>query len=332
MDKRLEYAPCGYISITHEGMITEMNQTFLDMTGYKREGLEHKHLESIMSKANQLVFHSYFYPNINLHGQVDELFISLKDSGGQSIPYILNGRRYEHEGVEVIDCALVQMSKRMDYERELRSAKKQIEEAYWEKEQTLAELKQLHAEIEQKQAELLELNAILVERSTTDKLTGLKNRRYFQEALEEHIARYREQGRLFSLLILDIDHFKQVNDTLGHQAGDYVLEQMGSILRYHCREQDMAARYGGEEFVLILPDINAQESILIADNLRHEIARAAWGSSIPGGITASVGIATFAGTGNETTLLRQADQALYTSKEQGRNRVTHCMDSSALPW
>lgn len=84
--------------------------------------------------------------------------------------------------------------------------------------------------------------------------------------------------------------------------------------------------------MLILPDINAQESILIADNLRHEIARAAWGSNIPGGITASVGIATFAGTGNETTLLRQADQALYTSKEQGRNRVTHCMDSSALPW
>lgn len=332
MDKRLEYAPCGYISITHEGMITEMNQTFLDMTGYQREELEHKHLESIMSKANQLVFHSYFYPNINVHGQVDELFISLKDSGGQSIPYILNGRRYENEGVEVIDCALVQMSKRMDYERELRSAKKQIEEAYWEKEQTLAELKQLHAEIGQKQAELLELNAILVERSTTDKLTGLKNRRYFQETLEEHIRGYREQGRLFSLLILDIDHFKKVNDTLGHQAGDDVLEQMGSILSHHCREQDIAARYGGEEFVLILPDINAQESILIADNLRHEIAQAAWGSRILGGITASVGIATFAGTDNEATLLRKADQALYTSKEQGRNRVTHSMDSSALPW
>jgi diguanylate cyclase (GGDEF)-like protein len=283
-----------------------------------------------MSKANQLVFHSYFYPNINLNGHVNELFISLKDGSGQAVPCILNGRRYEYDGMEVIDCALVQMSKRMDYEQELRSAKKQIEEAYWEKEQTLAQLKQLHAEIEQKQAELLELNAILMERSTTDKLTGLKNRRYFQEVLEEHILRFEEQERPFSLLMLDIDHFKNVNDTLGHQAGDYVLEQMGSILSYHCREQDTAARYGGEEFVLILPDINEQESRWIAENLRYEIAHAAWGAGIPGGITASVGIATFTGTDTERTLLRKADLALYTSKEQGRNRVTHSKDSSAL--
>ena len=330
MDNRLEYAPCGYISITHEGVVTEMNQTFLDLMDYKREELTGRHLESIMSKANQLVFHSYFYPNINLHGHVNELFISLKDNNGQSIPYILNGRRYENEGIEVIDCALVQMSKRMDYEQELRSAKKQIEGAYWEKEQALAELKQLHAEIEQKQAELLELNAILVERSNTDKLTGLKNRRHFQEILEEYIERFGEQERSFSLLMLDIDHFKKVNDTLGHQVGDYVLEQMGSLLSYHCREQDIAARYGGEEFVLILPDINVQESVLIAENLRHEIAGAAWGAGILGGITASVGIATFTGSDSENTLLRKADLALYTSKEQGRNRVTHSTDSSAL--
>lgn len=310
----------------------EMNQTFLDIMGYRQEDLEGKHLESLMSKANQLVFHSYFYPNINLHGHVDELFISLKHCSGESIPYILNGRRYENDGAEVIDCVLVQMSKRIDYEQELRSAKKQIEEAYWEKEQALARLRQLHAEIEQKQSELLELNAILVERSTTDKLTGLKNRRYFEETLEEHITRFGEQGRFFSLLMLDIDHFKRVNDTLGHQVGDDVLERMGSILRYHCREQDIAARYGGEEFVMILPDINVTESIWIAENLRHEIAGAAWDAGIMnvmGCITASVGIATYTGADPDSgaALLQKADQALYASKEQGRNRVTH----SGLP-
>ncbi|WNS42390.1 sensor domain-containing diguanylate cyclase [Paenibacillus sp. MMS20-IR301] len=335
MDKRLEYAPCGYVAITHEGMITEMNQTFLDSMGYEREDLAGKHLESLMSKANRLVFHSYFYPNINLNGHVDELFLSLKDHNGQSIPYILNGRRYENEGIEIIDCVLVQMAKRMDYEQELRSAKKQIEEAYWEKDQALAKLKQLHTEIEQKQSELLELNAILVELSTTDKLTGLRNRRYFQEVLTEHIKRSDESGEPFSLLILDIDHFKRVNDTLGHPMGDHVLEQMGSLLSYHSREQDIAARYGGEEFVLLLPGINAPESIMIAENIRHEIEHAVWDTEIirvMGGITASLGVATFTGADPEpeASLLHKADQALYASKEQGRNRVTHSMDSSAL--
>lgn len=209
MDDRLRYAPCGYVSITHEGIIKDVNQTFLDRMGYKQVDLVHKHFESIMSTANKLIFHSYFYPFINLNGQVEELFINLKDSDGKAVPYLLNGRRLECEGVEVIDCILVQMGKRIDYELELRSAKKQIEVAYWEKDQALAELKRIHLEIEQKQAELLEMNAVLVELSNTDKLTGLKNRRFLQEKLEEQIVGYGQVQTAFSLCIIDIDHFKK---------------------------------------------------------------------------------------------------------------------------
>lgn len=324
MDERLEYAPCGYVSITHDGIITRMNQTFLETMGYRREELLHKHFESIMSKANQLIFHSYFYPYINLHGHVEELFINLKDSGGHSIPYILNGRRFNDEGTEVIDCVLVQMSKRIDYELELRAAKKQIEEAYWEKDQALASLKQIHAEIEQKQAELLELNATLVELSMTDKLTGLRNRRYFQEQLEEQMWRCGAGGQPFSLLIIDIDYFKAVNDTWGHQAGDEVLEKLGGLLRFYSREKDTVARYGGEEFVLILPDMDAAESRLVAENLRHEIAEAVWNV---GRLTVSIGIATYTGDDSDASLLKKADEALYASKENGRNRITHRQDS-----
>lgn len=323
MDERLEYAPCGYISITHEGIITDINHTFLDLMGYAREALLQKHVDSIMSKANQLVFHSYFYPNINLHGHVEELFLSLKDSSGRSVPYIVNGRRYETEGVEIIDCVLVQMSKRIDYEQELRSAKKQIEEAYWEKEQALASLNQIHTEIKQKQAELMELNTTLVELSTTDKLTGLKNRRYFEEQLAQQMAWYGETGEPFSLLIIDIDHFKRVNDSFGHQIGDHVLEKLGSLLKFHSREKDTVARYGGEEFVLILPDMNARESGLVAENLRQVTALASWDA---GNITISIGIATFMGEDTSETLLKKADEALYFSKESGRNRVTHSID------
>ncbi|MGE5702599.1 MAG: diguanylate cyclase [Clostridia bacterium] len=323
MDERLNDAPCGYVSLTLEGMVTEVNRTFLDMMGYQHEDLAQKHIESIMSTANKLIFHSYFYPFINLNGHVEELLISLKNRNGQSVPHILNGRRFEHDGVERIDCVLVQMGKRMNYELELRTAKKQIEEAYWEKDQALAELKQLHQQIEHKQKELMDMNAILVELSNTDKLTGLYNRRHFQEKLDEHIIKYGETQEPFSLLILDIDFFKKVNDVYGHQMGDHVLEKVGKILQQQSRAEDIVARFGGEEFVQILPHVDVAESRELAEKLRKSIAESTWET---GTITASVGIATFTQADSDATIVKKADQALYASKENGRNRVTHVVD------
>lgn len=323
MDERLKYAPCGYISITHEGIVTDVNQTFLDLMGYTAEELLHKHLESIMSTANKLIFHSYFYPQINLNGRVEELFISLKDKQKQTVPFILNGRRFEDNGVEVIDCVLVQMKKRIDYEQELRTAKKQIEDAYRQKEQALAKLEQIHKEIERKQSELMEMNAMLVELSVTDKLTGLKNRRYFQEKLDEQLHKYQETGQAFSLVIIDIDHFKQVNDTWGHQMGDEVLEMLAKTLTNHARSEDTAARLGGEEFVLILPHTDAAQSRKIAERLRIAVTETVWPN---GSITVSSGIATVNPDDSGASLLKKADEALYASKENGRNRVTHIED------
>ncbi|KOS67701.1 chemotaxis protein CheY [Lysinibacillus contaminans] len=320
MYERLNYAPCGFMSITTEGIITEVNQTFLEWMGYEQKDLLNEHVESLMSIANKLIFHSYFYPTINLNEYVEELFISFKDSKGITVPYLLNGRRYKNDGVERIDCILVQMKKRIDYELELRSAKKQMEEAYVAKDQALANLEQLHLEIEKKQTELMEMNAILVELSVTDKLTGLKNRRFFQEKLEEHIALYRETGKFFSLLILDIDHFKKVNDTYGHQVGDEVLVQLAHVLTTQTREADIAARYGGEEFVVILPNTDLAESKIIAEQLRQTVEHAQWKT---GSLTVSIGIATFTEQDSDATILKNADQALYASKENGRNRVTH---------
>ncbi|MFJ7736866.1 sensor domain-containing diguanylate cyclase [Lysinibacillus sp. NPDC097287] len=323
MHERLNYAPCGFMSITHEGIITEVNQTFLDWMGYKQADLLNEHVERLMSMANKLIFHSYFYPTISLNEHVEELFINFKDSKGISVPYLLNGRRFETNGVERIDCILVQMKKRIDYEQELRSAKRQMEAAYVAKDQALVKLEQLHLEIEKKQTELMDMNAILIELSVTDKLTGLKNRRFFQDKLEENITLYRETGKTFSLLILDIDHFKKVNDTYGHQVGDEVLIQLASVLKTQTREADIAARYGGEEFVVILPNSDIVESKIIAEQLRHAVELAQWQT---GSLTVSIGIATFTMEDSDATILKRADQALYASKENGRNRVTHIND------
>lgn len=323
MDDRLKYAPCGYISITQTGIVSDVNDTFLEWMGYKKEDLVQKHFESIMSTANKLIFHSYFYPYIHLNGHVEELYLSLRDSQGQSIPFILNGRRFEIEGIEMIDCILVQMGKRIDYELELRTAKKQIESAYWEKDQALAKLEQIYKEIEQKQAELMEYNAVLVELSVTDKLTGLKNRRYFQEKLEELIRRYNENEQPFSVLIIDIDHFKKVNDTWGHHAGDLVLKQLADTLIRHSLREDTVARLGGEEFVLLLPDANASASKLRAESLRLAVLQTRWELV---NITVSIGAATMTSEDSDVTLLEKADQALYASKENGRNRISHILD------
>lgn len=323
MHERLNYAPCGFMSITSEGKITEVNQTFLDWMGYEQSDLLNEHVERLMSMANKLIFHSYFYPTINLNEHVEELFINFKDSKGISVPYLLNGRRYNNGGMERIDCILVQMKKRIDYELELRSAKQQVEEAYIAKDQALANLEQLHLEIEKKQTELMEMNTILVELSVTDKLTGLKNRRFFQEKLEEQITLYNETGKIFSLLILDIDRFKKVNDTYGHQVGDEVLVQLAQVLTTQARETDIAARYGGEEFVVILPNTDIEESKIIAEQLRQSVELSQWKT---GSITVSIGIATFTTEDSDATILKNADQALYASKENGRNRVTHVID------
>ena len=323
MHERLNYAPCGFLSITPEGKIAEVNQTFLDWMEYEQKDLVNEHVEFLLSLANKLIFHSYFFPTINLNQQVEELFINFKNSKGVSVPYLMNGKRFVYDGVERIDCILVQMKKRIDYELELRSAKQQMEDAYIAKDHALAKLEQLHMEIEKKQTELIEMNTILKELSVTDKLTGLKNRRFFHEELEDQIDLYRQTGTIFSLLILDIDHFKKVNDTYGHQVGDEVLAQLAEIIQTKARDTDIAARYGGEEFVIIMPNTDTVKSKILAEQLRHSVEVAHWKT---GCLTVSIGIATFTEQDTDTTILNNADQALYTSKENGRNRVTHNSD------
>lgn len=320
MDKRLNNAPCGFLSITHEGLISEINQTLLDWLGYGQEELLQKHLEILLSTPNKMIFHSYFYPTINLEGQVEELFIHLKQKDGMSVPFLMNARLYTEDRVERIDCILVKMKKRIDYEQELRSAKKLLEAAYQEKDQALANLEQIYVEIEQQQAKLLEMNAALVELSMTDKLTGLKNRRFFQEKLEQHFNYFHETAEPFSLCILDIDHFKKVNDTYGHQVGDDVLVQLAQLLQQQVRTEDTVARYGGEEFIIILPTTEKTVAKEIGEQIRHTVEQDDWPT---GCITISMGIATVTSEDTDTTFIKKADEALYVSKAHGRNQVTH---------
>jgi two-component system cell cycle response regulator len=164
-------------------------------------------------------------------------------------------------------------------------------------------------------------NKLLAELATTDGLTGLKNHRTFRETLDAHFRTAKDGGDSFSTVLLDVDKFKQYNDSFGHPAGDEVLRRVAKILLETVRPTDCVARYGGEEFALLLPKTDVNPACRIADACRRALESADWPNR---SVTASFGVATFSPELEMSSeLVDQADQGLYFSKENGRNQVTH---------
>jgi diguanylate cyclase (GGDEF)-like protein len=161
-------------------------------------------------------------------------------------------------------------------------------------------------------------------RADYDALTRIYNRHYFDGRLSEEVQRQRRYQYDLSLLLLDLDHFKRINDVFGHQAGDMVLKEVGQVLLDGMRATDFAARYGGEEFVIILPHISKDQAARTAERLRRKVASRVFrhgGKDLR--VTASVGVASLSSGSLETgaELLRRADEALYRAKAEGRDRV-----------
>lgn len=163
------------------------------------------------------------------------------------------------------------------------------------------------------------------ERSITDGLTGVYNRRFFNQRLCEETEKGDRYSRPFSLILLDLDHFKRCNDLLGHLSGDTLLKQMAALLRDNTRKVDIVARYGGEEFAVILPETPMDGARKTAEKLQRVIERFAFMDQelLPGGnVTASLGFATYPDHGRSAEeLIGAADGALYSAKQAGRNRV-----------
>lgn len=159
--------------------------------------------------------------------------------------------------------------------------------------------------------------------TTVDGLTQVFNKRYLMEALEREISRAHRYGRPLSILMFDLDHFKQVNDTFGHLAGDYVLRTFCDAIRKQIRREDLLGRYGGEEFLMLLPEIDNFNARLCGDKLRKLVERTLFKfdeQRIP--VTVSIGLATLgADTNDPSDFIKQADARLYEAKEAGRNAI-----------
>jgi diguanylate cyclase (GGDEF)-like protein len=169
---------------------------------------------------------------------------------------------------------------------------------------------------------------VLEHETVTDALTGVFNRRYLDRRMLEELARVRRYGHPLSILLLDIDYFKQINDRYGHPVGDRVLVALAQIVSEEIREPDVLARYGGEEFLVIFPQTSLSGAMQIAERLRRRVEGHRFGASdLPEeadslSVTTSIGVAELSDDVQDVErLLRAADAGLYTAKREGRNRV-----------
>jgi diguanylate cyclase (GGDEF)-like protein len=179
----------------------------------------------------------------------------------------------------------------------------------------------------------MEANAELQRLASTDPLTGLLNRRRFEELALAEIDRALRYARPLSLLLIDLDHFKRVNDTYGHAVGDVTLKEAARRLLVAVRSTDRVARYGGEELAVLLPETPAAEAQELAERLRRTIGGLPINhEGLDVRVTASLGVASFqAADGDIAHLINRADAALYVAKQQGRDRVVFASDVPAAP-
>ena len=214
-----------------------------------------------------------------------------------------------------------------DHERRLITEVFDVIRVAEESEARYQELESRMLSLQRENLDLTVRNRTLSEVSTRDTLTGLYNRWYVIEKIESELNRALRHGSPMSLLMLDIDHFKRINDTWGHPAGDEVLKSVGKMLRESCRVYDVPGRYGGEEFCIVLPETKPGNTTVVAERIRKRLEE----TELPMGgesvaVTASIGIAGMENQGDEemlspAALIDRADRALYSAKTRGRNRI-----------
>jgi diguanylate cyclase (GGDEF)-like protein len=217
-------------------------------------------------------------------------------------------------------AALEALSRQVVAQLELHRTARELREELANREVYLAQLEGYRQQLEKDNLELQRT-------SLTDALTRIGNRAALDQRLEEEIARAQRYGTALSLLLADVDHFKQYNDSWGHPAGDAVLQEVARLLRARGRASDFVARYGGEEFAVVLPTTGHGSAIKVAEQFRLAIEHAEFPNRR---ITISAGIATVGpGLADPAALLKAADAALYAAKRAGRNRVVHAADAAS---
>ena len=303
---------CILIVDDHEDNV-EVLRARLEARGYRTEaaGDGREALEQVMAAPPDLVLLDVMMPH------VDGMEVARRIKADKSLPFIpiimqtaLDSTEHKVEGLDAgADDYITKPINFAELEARVRS---------------MLRVKQLQEEVQRQRDELQTLNDRLLSISRTDGLTGLINRRHLEERLQEQFEHAKRLGEPFTVVMCDLDKFKSVNDTYGHQAGDAVLKQLAELLTEQAREIDHVGRYGGEEFMLVLPGTVLDAGVTFAERVRHAIAEHTF--TFEGGAihrTGSFGVSAWPHPRIEgcDALVKAADDALYVAKETGRNKV-----------
>ncbi len=271
-------------------IITYLNQYMRDELGIDTS-LVGQPIISLFSKASRIMFDSYVLPLIIHEGKCVEVLLELQQEGSKKIPVSVNANLSEAQDI------------------------------YW----TFAvadKQKQLLRKLLDTQNELENKAQLLQQQSITDELTGLVNRRELKRQATTIMAQSQRSSTQTSLLMIDVDYFKQINDTLGHDVGDQTLIQLSRLLESQARLSDIICRFGGEEFIILMPETDSHQAELFARRLHRSIQQTQF---VCDSITVSIGISSAkpADKIDFNQLVKQADEAMYNAKGQGRN--TTCL-------
>ncbi len=279
--------PCGCLVTTlSEQVILQANPYFYQE--FQQAPEAQQRLSDVLTPASKIVLESFVMPMLLNMGHCEEIQLTIQGNSGERLPVLVNAN--VQQGDEPLIFWVINSAKQRD--------------------KLYQELVDLRNALEEK-AERLELL------SQTDELTGLLNRRAFISRAQLLLKQAHRHDQTCSFLLLDIDHFKQINDLHGHACGDAVLRQLGQLLQRNCREHDVLARIGGEEFAIICMDSPTDSAAAFAEKLLRLVSA----EPIEGiAVTVSIGVAT-AGQLSFEQLYKQADLLLYEAKHAGRNRL-----------
>jgi diguanylate cyclase (GGDEF)-like protein len=278
---------CGALITDKNRKIVYANAYFSEELNWQIETLIGKNSDDLFTYSSKIFIESYLMPLLLHEKKCDEIQLALLDGKNNRISIIVNAKMDDQGHIY---WSLFNATKRDQLFEELIQARKELE----------AQAK------------------TLIAMACTDELTGLMNRREFNLRAPELINQAKRYAHTIALLIIDIDHFKQINDTYGHLEGDRVLQELGLRLQTFGRETDLIARFGGEEFIMLLPDTDATDARLFAERL-HKLMSEIHVNNSP--VSVSIGITMSDGSQNLEDLTKQADTALYKAKNNGRNRT-----------
>lgn len=307
MNLRMNYYPAyldflssvAVAAITPEGLLLKANRGFRQVTGLPDEALPQHDVSTLFINpafadfARTISGDAVLYQGILTLGPQDGRCVSLGGSVLTRQDFLLLVAERDVEEIDRLNAAV------LDLNQDLAEMQRQ--------------LVRKNRALERSEAQVRAL-------TLTDPLSGLANRRSLSERLETEVERANRFGHALCLIMADIDHFKRINDIQGHQTGDDAIRLVAEKLREGVRRIDLAARFGGEEFVLILPECNLDDGIVLAERLRTQIAEGST-NVVPSGFTSSFGVTVWNPGEDPDSLLRRVDEALYKAKQTGRNRV-----------